>query len=102
MNLLATKTEPSSSELAVIAIEQKSASALEQLRLTTVEAFDSLWNCGRTAEMLQLMGSNAVSAFQQHARTVQFLLESGVQLDPSEYTPPAEYKAHEDGTITLV
>ena len=101
MKLIASKTEPSAAEILLQNMEESSARVLESLRQITVESFDALWNCGCTSEMLTLMGANAVNAFDQHARTVSFLLQSGVEMDPSEYTPPMGYIEHEDGTITL-
>jgi len=73
--------------------------ALENLKITAITAFHLLWD--NPAETLAVMGTNAVAAFEQHARTVQYLLASGVEMKPSDYTPPVAYTAHEDGTITL-
>ena len=102
MNLIPNPTLISPAEAAVARIGERAALALTALKSATVESFNALWSDpDAVADKLAIMGINAVASFQQHARTVEFLLASGVEMDPSEYTPPLAYTANKDGTITL-
>jgi len=102
-NLIENPTVPQIGEPEVLRMTEIRNAALENLKLTAVTAFRILWtdNPELRAPILAVMGTNAVAAFEQHARTVQYLLASGVEMDPADYTPPVAYTAHEDGTITL-
>lgn len=100
--LIANPTVPQVGEPEVLRMTEIRNAALDNLKLTAVTTFHLLWDDADTrAAKLAVMGTNAVAAFEQHARTVQYLLASGVEMDPADYTPPAAYTAHEDGTITL-
>ena len=106
--LIANPTVPQVGEPEVQRMTDIRNAALENLKITAITAFDLLWDDPETrAAKLAVMGTNAVAAFEQHARTVQYLLESGVALDPADYTPPVTvgdnlgYTKHDDGTITL-
>lgn len=102
MDLIPNPTIISPAESAVIRIGERAAEALTVLKSATVEAFHALWDDHETvADKLAVMGVNAVASFDQHARTVAFLLASGVEMNPADYTPPLPYTAHKDGTITL-
>lgn len=102
MNLIPNPTVISPAEAAVAQIGERAATALTALKSATIESFNGLWSDPDTvADKLAVMGVNAVASFQQHARTVEFLLASGVEMDPADYTPPRAYTAHADGTITL-
>ena len=102
MNLIQNPTVISPAESVVARISERAAEELTNLKSATVASFLDFWEDPETvADKLAVMGTKAVASFQQHARTVQFLLESGIEMDPSEYTPPIAYTPHEDGTITL-
>ena len=94
-------TVTSADEAAVIRMQQEAAVALETLRAAAVSAFHALWDdpAGRAAK-LAVMGPQGEAAFEQHARTVTYLLQSGVALDPADYTPPASYTIV-DGAVIL-
>ena len=89
--------------LALKQAESQAAHALNLLTIACVESFRRLWHNPNVtpAEMLAAMGTNAAAAFEQHARTVQYLLASGVTLDAADYTPPLAYTINDDGSITL-
>ena len=100
--LIANPTVPQVGEPEVQRMTDISNASLEDHKLTAITAFHLLWDdADKRSAKLAVMGTNAVAAFEQHARTVQYLLASGVEMDPADYTPPAAYTAHEDGTITL-
>lgn len=102
MNLIDSPTIVSAAEASVIGMQQDAKSGLDGLKSAAVSAFRRLWGDSESrAAKLAVMGTNAVAAFEQHARTVQYLLASGVEMDPADYTPPVDYMAHNDGTITL-
>ena len=101
-DFIETPTIISAEEAAVLAMRQESIAALEGLKSAAISVFKRLWDEPPSrAGKLAVMGTKAVAKFQQHARTIQYLLESGVEMDPEDYTPPVPYTAHEDGTITL-
>jgi len=102
MQLIQQKTQISAEESIVGRMEEISAAALVELKRAAVTTFHLLWDDEASrADKLAVMGTLAVSSFTQHARTVQFLLESGVEMDAADYTPPVEYTANQDGTISL-
>lgn len=103
MNLIANPVTIPPAQSALAVAEQASKHALETLRAVCVQTFCSVWHNPNVtpAEMLAAMGTNAAAAFDQHARTVQYLLASGVTLDAADCTPPLAYTIHEDGSITL-
>ena len=102
MSYVKNPTVVGEAEARLMQIDQLKATALESLKASTVESFKLLWGKpDQTAEMLERMGDTAASGFEAHARTVAYLLASGVQMTPEDYTPPVAYKIHEDGTVTL-
>ena len=102
MNLIQNPTVISPAEAVVIRISERASETLTALKATTVASFHDFWDdLDTVTDKLEVMGTNAVASFQQHSRAVRFLLESGVEIDPSDYTPTVPYVAHEDGTITL-
>lgn len=102
MTLIQNPTTKSAAETMLEQHEQLSGNALESLRQATLQTFAQFWRGPvPPADLLAAMGTNAVAAFEQHARAVGFLLASGVVLAPEDYTSPLAYTAHQDGTITL-
>lgn len=72
------------------------------------ECFNALWNnhTATPAEILEALGSNAVSVFSRGYDLVRFLLGADTghpiaSMEASEYTPPVAYTPHPDGTVTL-
>lgn len=84
-------------------LDRLRSSGLQSLKESTVASFRAFWfNPDVTpAQILEKLGTIAARAFEDHAATVAFLLGRGVEMDPSEYTPPVQYTTHEDGTITI-
>lgn len=82
--------------------ERISNNALLNLKDAAIHSFRSFWR-GSVPPAIQLhaLGANAVAMFEAHARTVQYLLSMGVEMDPADYTPPLPYHANEDGRIFL-
>lgn len=102
MSYVKNPTVVGEAEARLMQIDQLKATALESLKASTVESFKLLWGKpDQTAEMLERMGDNAAAGFETHARTVAYLLASGVQMAPSEYVPQGAYTIHKDGTVTL-
>lgn len=77
--------------------------ALDSLLEATKKSFDAVWeNTARTpAQMIAAQGTAAVANFQDHARTVAYLMQSGVTVPAKYQSAPLPYTAHADGTITL-
>jgi hypothetical protein len=70
--------------------------------------FQRLWHStdATPEQILAKIGTRAVELFQRGGDGVEFVLgvHSGrpiATMTPDEYTPPLEYTAHADGTITL-
>ncbi len=102
ITLLPEPTQPQPGESVVKEMQDRSREALECHKNAAIKTFHLLWDDEPSrADKLAVMGTNAVLAFEQHARTIQYLLASGVEIDPEDYTPPVAYTAHDDGTITL-
>ena len=102
MNLIQNPTIPSAAESHVARTAQIANQALLNLKSECVETFRRLWYSDISPQdQLAVMGTNAVAAFTQHANTIMFLLQSGIGMNPADYTPPLAYTAHEDGTITI-
>jgi hypothetical protein len=103
MNLIQNPTTVSPAEQILLAQAARSTDALASLKQAAVTSFRELWYhpTVTAAEQLAVMGTNAVQAFTLHGKTVQYLIENGIELDPEDYTPPAEYTPHPDGTITI-
>ena len=77
--------------------------ALNLLLEATTKSFDVVWeNSARTpAQMIAAQGTEAVANFQDHARSVTYLMQSGVTVPAKYQAAPLPYTAHSDGTITL-
>ncbi len=102
MKLIDKLTVELPGESVVKRMQDISSNAIESLRAATIETFHLLWDDRSSRQdKLDRMGSRAVPAFIQHAMTIEFLLRSGIQIDPRDYTPPMSYSLNEDGTITL-
>lgn len=103
MNPIVTPPTPDAALDVALRLDRLRTDGLRQLKENTVVSFNAFWfNPDVTpAQILAKLGTNAVRAFEDHAATVAFLLARGVEMQPSEYTPPVAYTAHEDGTITM-
>jgi hypothetical protein len=77
--------------------------ALERFRDAQITEFKKFWNQPRQdiIDQLAIRGDKAVEAFTLHANSVAFVIAQGIAYDPADFTPPLEYTAHDDGTITL-
>jgi hypothetical protein len=77
--------------------------ALGALSQAMQSSFDAVWNNPHQtpAQMLAAQGNKAVSNFEDHARTVVYLLQSGEEVPAKYQAAPLPYTAHQDGTITL-
>lgn len=77
--------------------------ALNLLLEATTKSFDAVWeNSERTpAQMIAAQGTAAVANFQDHARAVAYLMQSGIDVPAKYQAAPQPYTAHENGTITL-
>ena len=103
MTLVDQPTQFRPGEQAVLSMQTDSQSALNYLRDVTIRAFHALWDeVGMRQAKLDVIGTNGRSAFEQHARTVQFLIESGVTMNPVDFTPPVSYQINNDGTVTIL
>lgn len=101
MNLIANPTTPPPAEDHVRRTGEIASAALTALKADTIETFRRLWHAEiPAADQLAVMGTRAGAAFDQHAATVQFLLASGMEMEPADYTPLA-YTVHSDGTVTI-
>lgn len=103
MNLIQNPTTITPAEQILLAQTARSNDSLDLLRIAAVTSFRELWYHPEVTaeEQLAVMGTNAVAAFTTHGRTVQFLLESGIEIASEDYTPPVGYTPHPDGTITV-
>jgi hypothetical protein len=83
--------------------EPKINRALEMLSQAMQSSFDAVWNNPRQtpAQMIAAQGTAAVANFQDHARAVAYLMQSGIDVPAKYQAAPLPYTAHADGTITL-
>jgi hypothetical protein len=83
--------------------ERKKTKSLDALLASCTSTFDSVWNNPhRTpAQMIAAQGTKAKANFEDHARTVIYLLGMGVAVPAKYQAAPLPYTAHDDGTITL-
>ncbi len=87
----------------VINTQTLASIAIEEFKKACIESFRRLWYSDISAkEQLEVMGNKAAIAFEQHSKAILFLLSSGVNIDPIDYTPPLQYNINEDGSITLI
>lgn len=77
--------------------------ALTLLKQAMQSSFDAVWNNPhRTpSQMLAAQGVKAEGNFLDHARTVAYLLQSGVEVPTQYQSAPQAYTVHDDGSITL-
>lgn len=77
MNLINTPTIVSAAEASVIGMQQDAQSGLDSLKAAAISSFRRLWDDFELrADKLAVMGTNAVTGFEQHHDTVTFLLRS--------------------------
>jgi hypothetical protein len=83
--------------------DRKKTKSLEALLTSCTSTFDAVWNNPRRtpAQMIEAQGARAKANFEDHARTVIYLLSMGVDVPAKYQAAPLPYTAHEDGTITL-
>jgi hypothetical protein len=81
------------------AIENKINHAIRQLQEVTQEAFDLVWD--EPAQMISAQGTRAKANFEDHAQTVNYLLQMGINVPVKYQAAPQAYTVHDDGTITL-
>lgn len=83
--------------------DRKKVRSLDALLASCMSTFDAVWsNQKRTpAQMIAAQGTRAKANFEDHARTVVYLLSMGVDVPEKYQAAPSPYTAHEDGTITL-
>jgi hypothetical protein len=77
--------------------------ALNLLLEAMTKSFDAVWeNPAKTpAQMIAAQGTAARGNFQDHARTVVYLIQSGVAVPAKYQSAPRDYTVHDDGTVTL-
>lgn len=104
MKILSDAPTLSPSQKLLLDCEDHSNRALNMLKAACVSSFNQFWRGPIPPEVhLQTLGTNARQMFLNHAATVTYLLAMGEQIDPLDYTPPADkpYTVHDNGTITF-
>lgn len=103
MNILENRTTPSAAEIHVARTEQLANETLTEFKAKTIESFRRTWYSDiPVQDQLAVMGTRALAAFTQHAKAVMFLIQSGIEMNPADYTPPLEYDVDTNtGIITI-
>jgi hypothetical protein len=89
----------SDAERKLLSLEARKNAVLNTLLDVVTKTFDAVWD--DPVEMLAAQGTQAEANFQDHARTVIFLIRSGVDVPVKYQAAPQAYTIHSDGTITL-
>lgn len=83
--------------------DRKKTKALDALLTSCTSTFDAVWNNAKRtpAQMFAAQGTRAKANVEDHARTVIYLLQMGVDVPEQYQSAPLAYTAHDDGRITL-
>lgn len=101
-SILTAQDAPNTTRAYLLNMQTNAERVLNDMRSACCDNFQKFWFGSEPVEKQLLeLGTAAANWFAQHARTVEYLLTSGVEMDPAEYTPPRAFTIHQDGTITL-
>lgn len=87
------------SERVLLSFEARRNALLRQLLSITQDTFDAVWE--KPESMLAAQGVQATANFEDHARTVAYLIGMGVDVPAKYQAAPVPYTIKADGTITL-
>lgn len=103
MNDLLTPPSVNAAYSVAQTIDQTAKDGVQSFVSSIKEAFKLFWKHPTVTptEQAAQWGTNCCALFDRHAAAVAFLLSQGVELDPSDYTPPLPFVRNEDGTVTI-
>ena len=84
-------------------LDQTTKDGLASFVASVKEGFRLFWHHSQATpqQMADKFGVNCCALFDRHVAAVSFLLTLGVELDPSDYTPPLAFTRNADGSVTI-